>query len=243
VAGFYYPDEYSLTRGGARLDTSIPLVGFQFQNDLNRVFFTSFEAYGAAGGGIAGYAKAVAALGVHGSYLTSRVRPYFRMGVGLAGGGGVDTGGGLVLQPTGGLEIDVKPGWSIRPGFGMTSAPDGKFSAVQWEMAIARSEFKPRPIAGKRHALLSTDDYRLVEKDIALVNKTYLPDDGLLNRSGLEYNSSLQLLGFIAEMPMTSVVSLTGSAYGAWYGDVGAYAEGLFGMAIQPWREGLRLHY
>ena len=211
----YRPDSDAKKRGGASLVDDISLIGFQYQDYINDSLYRTFETYGAGTGGVDGYAKVLAGLGINTELIDDVVDLDVKLSLGMAGGGGIDTGGGLIVQPMIGLDIKLADGWRIKPMLGKTYAPSGNFSATTSELGLSWTGGK-----GKT--------------EYSIKNKTYQPDASARTKSGGVYADRIELLGFSLSKQVNDQVRVSGSAYGAYKGEVGAYAEGLFGIEVKP---------
>jgi len=211
----YHPDSDAKRRGGASLVDDITLIGFQYQDYINDSLYRTYETYGAGTGGVDGYAKVLAGFGMNTELVDDSVMLDTKLTVGMAGGGGIDTGGGLIVQPMIGLDIKLADGWRIKPMLGKTYAPSGNFSATTSELGLSLTGGKGKTEYG-------------------IKNKTYQPDDSARTKSGGVYDDRIELLGFGLSKQVNDQISVSGSAYGAYKGDVGAYAEGLFGIEVKP---------
>ncbi|MBL6985402.1 MAG: hypothetical protein ISR74_07455 [Candidatus Thioglobus sp.] len=211
----YHPDSDAKRRGGASLVDDITLIGFQYQDYINDSLYRTYETYGAGTGGVDGYAKVLAGFGINTELVDDSVMLDTKLTVGMAGGGSIDTGGGLIVQPMIGLDIKLADGWRIKPMLGKTYAPSGNFSATTSELGLSWTGGK-----GKT--------------EYSIKNKTYQPDDSARTKSAGVYADRIELLGFGLSKRVNDQVSVSGSAYGAYKGDVGAYAEGLFGIEVKP---------
>ncbi len=211
----YRPDSDAKKRGGASLVDDISLIGFQYQDYINDSLYRTFETYGAGTGGVDGYAKVLAGLGINTELIDDVVDLDVKLSLGMAGGGGIDTGGGLIVQPMIGLDIKLADGWHIKPMLGKTYAPSGNFSATTSELGLSWTGGK-----GKT--------------EYSIKNKTYQPDASARTKSGGVYADRIELLGFSLSKQVNDQVRVSGSAYGAYKGEVGAYAEGLFGVEVKP---------
>ena len=94
----YYPSSESKTTSGGSFDDSFGLVGVDYSYFLDENWFATFETAGAASGGVGGYAELLAGIGYR-LPLTEddRLALLPALTIGGAGGGAVDTGGGLSL--------------------------------------------------------------------------------------------------------------------------------------------------
>ncbi|OOZ42168.1 hypothetical protein BOW53_00895 [Solemya pervernicosa gill symbiont] len=66
-----------------------------------------------------------------------------------------------------------------------------------------------------------------------MTQKTYLPDDHSLNDEGAAYDDALHLIGLELSMPVSQSLRLRGSTQWAYGGNVGSFAEGLFGVVYE----------
>lgn len=124
-------------RGDARA-LPIELVGLHFSYDLGSGFESvgqgNFATAGRAGGfgqGLLGLAWRSPAL------LGAGPRLRLQTLLGAAGGGGVDTSGGFLVQATAGMEQDLGGGWSLQVLGGRTRAPKGRLNTSLVEGGLA----------------------------------------------------------------------------------------------------------
>ena len=224
VMMWYSPDSDAKKRSGGALTADINLLGFQHHQYLDDNLYRTFEAYGAGGGGTDGFAKVLGGLGVN-YPMSDWISADAKLSIGMAGGGDIDTGGGLIVQPMAGLEIPLFEHWSLKPMIGKTYAPDGNFSATTTELGLAWTG---------NQSIRGTNAFAPSTTNFAIRNKTYFPDSGSKTKSGDSYDSQIHQLGIELSKPVNEYLSLSGSAYGAYSGGVGAYAEGLFGVKLDP---------
>jgi len=215
VSLHYRPDSDAKKRGGESLVDGISLIGFQYQDYINDSLYRTFETYGAGTGGVDGYAKVLAGFGINTDLIDDTVVLDAKLTVGMAGGGGIDTGGGLIVQPMIGLDIKLADGWRIKPMLGKTYAPSGNFSATTSELGLSWTGGKGRT-------------------EYSIKNKTYQPDASARTKNGGTYADRIELLGLGLSKQVNDRVRVSGNAYGAYKGSVGAYAEGLFGIDVKP---------
>jgi hypothetical protein len=220
----YSPDSDAKKRSGGTYSSDISLLGFQHHQYLNDNFYRTFEVYGAGNGGTDGFAKVLGGIGYNYPVL-SWISADTKLSMGMAGGGDIDTGGGLIIQPMAGFEIPLFDQWSLKPMLGKTYAPDGNFSATTIELGLNWTGIKTQ------RGLSSITPS---ETNFAIRNKTYFPDSDAKTKNGGTYDSQIHQLGIELSKPVNEYLSLSGSAYGAYSGGVGAYAEGLFGVKLDP---------
>ncbi|MDX8410912.1 MAG: hypothetical protein R8K46_03425 [Mariprofundaceae bacterium] len=107
IAEHYFPDGID----------DVDVVGVQFDRFVNSNLFVGGVAYGAVTGGRGGYALGALHAGFarrFGSRFSVEVRGLF----GGAGGGGVNAGGGLIVEPTTALIFHLTPAIAIKVGGG-----------------------------------------------------------------------------------------------------------------------------
>lgn len=226
----YSPKDNIYLRSGSKQDQTAALLGMQvnwFNSSSNLYGTVGF--YGAGNGGIDGYATVLGGLGWR-HKLTRHIYLDAKGMIGMGGGGDVDTGGGLYYQPMLGAGFILSKDFSLNILAGQTLADDGGFEANTLLLAL---NWTPNVITpNSNNTSLSGGKYDSVNWRAFVDHKTYLPSDGILDKNGQPYEDSINLLGFGIEKPITKYISLSGRGYGAWTGDVGAYAEGLFGVQV-----------
>jgi len=220
----YSPDSDAKKRSGGTFTADISLLGFQHHQYLDDNFYRTFEVYGAGNGGTDGFAKVLGGVGFN-YPMFNWISADAKLSMGMAGGGDIDTGGGLIIQPMAGFEIPLFDQWTLKPMLGKTYAPDGNFSATTTEFGMTWTGIKTQ--RGSSSVIPS-------ETNFAIRNKTYFPDSGAKTKNGSAYDAQIHQLGVELSKPINDYLSLSGSAYGAYSGSVGAYAEGLFGVKINP---------
>ena len=113
-------------RRGTAAPEAIDLISLQVTHNLaGPLFFVGQGNFGMTGQA-GGFAVGAMGLGLRTPALLGG-GPKLRVHAlaGAAGGGGVDTGGGLILQPMAGLEQDLGGGWSLQVMAGRARAPKG----------------------------------------------------------------------------------------------------------------------
>lgn len=205
-----------------------PLLGLQVERGLPYGFTGILEAYG-AGENAVGYATVLAGVGYElplASLLSWEVKGL----AGMGGDGSIDVGGGLILQPMTGFRLKLTDDLSVRAMAGRTLAPDGNFAATSYELGLSWQAGRPEP--GGSTAQFPAGKFRSVPWSFTAANKTYLPRGEGRKTSGEAYDSPLDLVGLELAAPVNSWLSFVGSTWWAWGGNIGSYAEGLFGVRL-----------
>ncbi len=226
----YLPASSSRTRAGGSLANHIDLIGVSYQRAIDDHFFLPIEAYGAFSGNVSGYMAVMSGLGWR-QEISSRWWFDAEMLAGAGGGGDVDTGGGLLLQPMVGIGARLTRNWTMRLAGGYAWSPQGQFNAptvqamLYWDMHGVRPAGNPPP----ESVILAHERVGIDDWVVTLGNKTYFPHSGVNYRSGSAQTESVNLVSIGIEKPLLNWLSFTGRGASAWQGRVGGYSEGLIG--------------
>lgn len=214
--------------GDAAYQANFPALGIQLDKFLSDEIFVSFEAYGALGSA-AGYAALQAGLGYE-----YKVFDYLswesKMVLGSAGDSRIDTGGGFILQPMTGLRVNLTPSTSIKTLVGRTYAPTGLFSATTYEVGLSFQTQSPIPKKGVY--LFENNSFKNFEWYMRPSVKYYAPYDSSHKATSKESEEAISLVGVTMGVPLNEYISITGSTHWAMTGNIGSYAEGLFGLSL-----------
>jgi hypothetical protein len=214
--------------GSDAYQSNFSMVGIQLDQFLTKGLFIPLEAYGAVGSG-AGYAALQSGVG-YDVKLVDFLTWESKMIVGLAGNGSIDTGGGLILQPMTGFQLQLTPSFSLKTLVGRTYAPTGTFSATTYEAGISWQAARAVPKRGTY--LFSSQRFGKLKWSFSPSYKMYFPYDSNYKGTEADSKETIGLIGMIVAVPLTSWFSLTGSTHWAVTGNVGSYAEGLFGVQL-----------
>jgi hypothetical protein len=204
----------------ATMQEEFRLVGITFDNFVNDDWYLRLEAAGGAGGHSAGYMQVLAGPGLRVPlydciYLDTSV------GIGGAGGGAVDTGGGLLYKASAGLQLFLTRQLFAEASVGYLTSSEGSFKAVTPSLQFG-SRFgggmssdgdSPLPLRvrmASEHYFKASDNWR-----------TQYVDQGVDN------------LGLQLDYFFSPSVYMTGQALAAYAGKAGAFMIGLFGAGVQ----------
>lgn len=230
----YLPDGGVRGRSGGRSATSIDLVGIALDRYLGESLHLPFELVGAAHGA-AGYMAVLGGVGWT-QPLGRRFHLDGTLLVGAGGGGDVDTGGGLLLQPMLGVGVRLGRDLGLAVAGGRTWAPDGDFAATTLRAALEWMPERLEIVSALSHqplAVVPRAGLRLDRWVVAAVGKVYRPGDTVVRRGGAPHVDDVRLIGLGLEKPLATWLALTGRAYSALAGGVGGYSEGMFGARAQ----------
>ena len=214
--------------GGTVQDGTMGLVGAELDHYLTEKIFWSLKASGAFTGVPNGYMDVLGGLGYHwslGSYGFALV-PQFNAGVG--GGGNVDTGGGVLLQPQLGVEWPITSSFSGRLSGGYLWAPQGQLSAA----TVTGEVFYHLDMAaaGAKSIMNSATNFKAEGWRIQLFNQTYIHPQ----RVNEATTSPDNMVGVQIDQMFTPHFFLTYQAASAYAGvHAGGFATGMIGPGVQ----------
>lgn len=240
VLGMLYmdPSSGSRTKDGGRLGRRLLLGTAGVELPLEDGWVIPLELAGSAAGGVSGYAQALAGLGRRGPWFpgeTGVLDWHWRILAGPAGGGGVDTGGGLLLAGQAGFEGYLGRDWALRMLGGYFVAPDGHFDGTMLDVAL---RWAPRAVALPpdfdrdrlaREGIFGRD-YELDAWRVALLHKSYFLPRSVLDKDGEPLRDDVHLIGAGAEKDFGRWWTLSLRGFSAWDGEIGGYHEGQIGL-------------
>ncbi|HSC62234.1 MAG TPA: hypothetical protein VLD35_01255 [Caldimonas sp.] len=136
VGGVYRTSEGKTLNDGTPLPRTIDTIGVRAEHGLGANAFWGLEANRAGGNGVGGYAEYLGTAGVEGEAVRDVLTVGARAALGMAGGGGVSTGGGLLVKGSvyGIVRLGNDLGLSLEAG--VARAPDGNFRAAQGSIGL-----------------------------------------------------------------------------------------------------------
>jgi hypothetical protein len=137
LVGAVYRDRSGVTLlDGSAEPRQIATVGARAEQALGKNVYWGLEASGAAQSRVAGYAELLGAVGLEGEAVPKRLSVGARVALGMAGGGGIRVGGGLLAKTAvyGIARLGDDVGVSLEAGF--ASAPRGEFRAASLSAAM-----------------------------------------------------------------------------------------------------------
>ena len=153
VGGAYRTPRGKLLDNGDELPRNISFVGMRAEQSWGSHAFWGLEANRAGRGGVGGYAEFLGTVGVENEVVRDALTVGARVALGMAGGGGVSTGGGFLVKTGlyGIARLGNDLGLAVEGG--VARAPNGNFRAVQASAALvwaldgpARSGAAARPV-------------------------------------------------------------------------------------------------
>ena len=228
IAGSYSPRSSALNRSGQPMEGRMATAGAELRRYFYPGSWWGVEASGAAHGGADGYMEGLAVAGQDWGIGGESFRVGAELGLGLAGGGNVDTGNGWIWRAGPVLRWQSPWGPSLQLSAGLIDSLSGRFSARFARVGLSL------PL-----------DIGASSGDVGVVREQRL-GLGVMHLSKVRFKdgttdaiSPLMLLMTHEFGPHLYGVAEAGSA--AW-GHAGAYSMGLFGLGMQssPMLGGLR---
>lgn len=230
---FYQPTDDSKTVSATKLNETIGVVGTNYAYFLGKHVFIELESAGAFSGNVGGYAELLGGIGLR-QPISSDDRLAFlpSITVGGAGGGAVDTGGGLVVRANLGSEYRLTSDLSILADVGYILAPDGNFEAPYGGFNLLYV-MENISLDNKGTALTSDESIITNRWRVRPIHQWYL--DAPRKRA---VPKDMELLGAKFDWVPGNWWYLTGQALSAYAGSAGGYSEGLWGAGIMGPRIG-----
>ena len=235
------PEEFSLVMRSYKVPSSVvqdngkpqhssmQLVGVEWLSYLDDRWFVKLESEGAMGGESAGYMQILAGGGYR-LPLTRSTALKFHVAAGPAGGGSVDTGGGLLLDAGIALQQKITPRIAVELSAGEVRAPSQSFKAHN--VALKLNYLFGLPAVGSAGVSWDAlDGFDAKQMRIRAVNQTYFKDSPQWRSSYVD--RSVNNMGFQADYFVSPHLFLTGQALAAYAGQAGAYMTGLVGVGTQ----------
>jgi len=228
------PNDGTMNTQGQVQDGDMAMIGVAWERDLSAPWFLELSVVGSMGGAGDGYAQGLCDLGVR-LPLSSSLDLVLGGGAGLAGGGKVDTGGGLVADGFAKFEQALGLGCHFGVGAGVVGAVDGDFLASRLHVDLGYAFESPVPTGGWR--VPGSQVYRTRNMRVRLVNQTEVPPSDARRKDGLE-DKTINLAGLKADAMISRTFFVTGQVLSAYDGGAGGYAVGLAGFGAEWPRPG-----
>lgn len=233
--GINHPDPGSLNRSGQPLARRMGTAGFLLEQQWVPGQWWALEASGAAAGGADGYAEVLGVAGLEWPVASLPLKAGVSAGVGLGGGGNLDTGGGLVWRAGPTARLSLGNGWHLGADAGWRRAPTGRWHSRYVRAHLGFDLDSPGTGWTERAEPRQISMYRMMFLTQGLNRVTY--KDGSAQ--------PIKQLGIAIERDWGQHAVLVGQAGSAAWGKAGAYSYGLFGAGLrwqlnEQWRVGLQ---
>ncbi len=221
----YMIDQGVKDTSGQLVTNDMDLIGFEYGTKLGKDYYSYLETSGAGSSGTDGFAEVLGGVG-YSSALTRNFGFNIKTALGAAGGGGVDTGGGLIHKQSVGLYVRPFDRAAISAEIGRVGAFDGEFKATTSKISL-QYPFKLLSSGGYVRKASNYDYTNDGLWGVRAINQTYLGSNTLRKNGS---SDSVQLLGVKLDRHLDDDTYLTGQALAAYQGEAGGYAVGLVGI-------------
>ena len=235
------PQEFSLVMRTYRIPSSVvqddglpqhrslQLLGVEWLSYLDDRWFVKLESEGAMGGQSNGYMQVLAGGGYRLPLTRSTVLK-LHAAAGPAGGGKVDTGGGLLLDAGIALQQNLTRRTAVELSVGAVRAPSRSFKATSLGFKL-NYQFGLPAVTADAVLWNSLGGFEAKALRVRAVNQTYFKDDPKWRSSFVD--QSVNNIGVQLDYFVSPNWFLTGQGLGAYAGMAGAYMTGLIGVGGQ----------
>tara|TARA_B100000787_G_C16199267_1_gene303660 strand:+ start:18906 stop:20420 length:1515 start_codon:yes stop_codon:yes gene_type:complete len=111
-------------------NSNLQLIAIKIYYDISKRLYISGEASFAYIGKSGGYAHGMFGLGIKSNrFLNNKISTFFEMNLGVAGGGRVDSGEGVLLRPTAGFNYHLNNDFTLNIAGGQMISPYGNVNS------------------------------------------------------------------------------------------------------------------
>jgi len=226
VGGVYRTPAGRTLTDGRPLPRSIGTLGVRAEQAWGDNGFWGVEANRAVRGSVGGYAEFLGTVGLETELVRDRLTLGGRVAVGMGGGGGVSTGGGLLAKAAVYGIVRLSNDLGLGLELGATRAPNGNFRAVQGSASLVWA--LDAPDGGGTPARPARTDFA-----VGVARYDAPRADGS--------ERSLEAVALKIDRFLTPRFYVTGQVQGAAGGGAGGYSAALVGVG---WNQplGERLH-
>ncbi len=221
----YHPKD-SKTRSGLPLTKDISLIGLEYGSYFSKEFFSYFESAGAIHNAT-GYMEILGGLGYK-KELFNNFAFKTKLSLGASGGGRVDSGGGAITKGSIFLEYLPTKKFITSLGVGKVHAFSGDFDADFVSLSLG---VKTNFISLGDSKNVNFSDIYTQKFSIKLINQTYFYSKNLTTNKNNK--NDVELMGIGINWYLSENLYLSGETFGAYKGDAGGYAVGMFGIGYE----------
>ena len=230
VARSYKIPSSVLREDGQPQHGSMQLLGAEWLSYLDDRWFLKLEAEGAMGGQSNGYMQVLAGGGYR-LPLTRSTALKLHAAAGPAGGGGVDTGGGLLLDAGVALQQNLTRRTALELSLGEVRAPSSSFRARSVALKLTHQFGLPGVSSSDLVPWSALDGFDAEHLRVRAVTQTYFKANPQWRANHVD--QSVSNLGVQLDYFVTPNWYLTGQGLAAYAGNAGAYMTGQVGAGTQ----------
>lgn len=209
--------------------SSMQLLGAEWLSYLDERWFFKLESEGAMGGQSNGYMQILAGGGYRLPLSRSTALKLYAA-AGPAGGGGVDTGGGLLLDAGVSLQQNLTKRTALELSVGEVRAPSRSFGARSLALKL-NYQFGLPGVSSEAVSWSALRGYDAKQLRVRLANQTYFKAAPQWRNQFID--QSVSNLGMQLDYFMSPHWFVTGQALAAYAGTAGSYMTGQVGVGTQ----------
>ncbi|WP_347173784.1 hypothetical protein [Polaribacter uvawellassae] len=204
---------------------TIRLAGFEIASYFSNNWFVYFRADGAFHGIQGGYMDLFIGTGYQFAMNKNRTNILTKFAIGAGGGGGVDSGGGVLIYPDISLEQKIYNNIYLSISKGYLLNPNQHFTSSTLSFGI-KYYANQQGIKQENNTYFSSSKFKGFE--ISIGQELYLNAKRITNPSENLHQIAMQI-----NMHLNKNIYLAGYTSFANFGNAGAYAEGIVGIGYQ----------
>src|SRR6185312_14569257 len=230
VARDYKIPSSVVNQNGQPQHGNMQLLGAEWQSYLDDRWFLKLEAEGAAGGQSSGYMQILAGAGYR-LPLSSSTALKLHAAAGPAGGGSVDTGGGLLLDAGVSLQQNLTNRTALELSLDEVRAPSGSFRARGVSLKLTHQFGLPDVSSPADVPWSALGGFDAEHLRVRAVSQTYFKAAPQWRANHVD--QSVSNLGVQLDYFVAPHWYLTGQGLAAYAGNAGAYMTGQVGAGTQ----------
>jgi hypothetical protein len=224
---------YKLPASVVQADSSpqhsrMQLMGVEWLSFLNKHWFLKLESEGAMGGQSNGYMQILAGGGYRYALSSTQAIKLYAA-AGPAGGGGMDTGGGLLLDSGASFQQWLNKNASLEIGLSELRAPSRSFKAQSLDLKLGY-RFGTPAVSSATLALGDLSRFDASKFRVRVANQTYFKAAPQWRNHSVD--DAVSNLGVQLDYFTSSNTFITGQGLAAYRGDAGAYMTGQIGAGV-----------
>ncbi|MFN0729955.1 hypothetical protein [Polaribacter gochangensis] len=204
---------------------TIRLAGFEITSYFSNNWFAYFRADGAFHGIQGGYMDLFIGTGYQFSMNKNSTNILTKFAIGAGGGGGVDSGGGILIYPDISLEQKVYKNIYLSISKGYLLNPNQHFTSSTLSFGV-KYYANQQGIKQKNNTYFNSSKFKGIE--VSIGQELYLNAQRMLQPTENLHQIAMQINVFLNKN-----VYLAGHTSFANFGNAGAYAEGIVGIGYQ----------
>ena len=224
---FFFPTGESKRDNGTDLDTTLYVLGFEYQKYINDKTFLFAHTDAIYKGLRAGFMDLFFGAGYH-PYQSKYINLFGKLGIGAAGGR-IAPEGGLTVYPSAGIDLKLSDHLALSGHGGYYRALDGDFEAYTLGFGV-----KYMNLSGGTKTPNSDPNttFKTQGISVALQNQTYFKVNKTDDPNNV-LSTDLQLIGLQFNYDIFKNIYVIGEAGFAYGGRSGGYAHGLIGLGFK----------